>query len=108
MGQRPDRGYQWDDEPIGTVYSEKRHRWAHRWSEYVVIMLGLVGVIGVIGAANPFSGPRMAGAVAVLLGAFAFSRSDRAHRASVRRELVWDVAGLVFVVGGVALFLSSE
>ena len=59
--------HEWDDdEPIGVVYSEKRHRWAHAWSEYLVIMIGLFGVIAVLGAARPFSAPRMAGALCIL------------------------------------------
>ena len=104
MGQRQDRGYSWDDEPIGSVVSEKRHRWAHGWSEYVVIMLGLIGGIAVIGAAVPFSALRMTGAVMILAAAFSISRSDRAHKTSVRRELVWDAAGVVLAIAGILLF----
>jgi len=104
MGQRQDRGYSWDDEPIGSVVSEKRHRWAHGWSEYAVIMVGLIGAIAVIGAAMPFSMVRMAAAAMILAGSFCFSRSDRAHTSSVRRELVWDVAGIVLAIGGVLIF----
>ena len=79
--------HEWEtDDPIGVVYSEKRHRWAHAWSEYLVIMIGLFGVIAVLGAARPFSAPRMAGAVCILAASFAISRSDRAHRTSTRQR----------------------
>ncbi len=101
---RNDFGFGHEDEPIGIVYSEKRRRWAHGWSEYVVIMVALVGAIAVIGAAVPFSPLRMTGAVMILAAAWAFSRSDRAHKTSVRRELVWDAAGVVLAVGGILLF----
>jgi hypothetical protein len=94
----------WDDEPIGVVYSDKRYRWAHRWSEYLVILVGGVGAIAAIGAAVPFSVARMTGAAMILAASFAFSRSDRAHRSSVRRELLWDAAGVVLLVGGLLVF----
>jgi hypothetical protein len=98
----------WDtDDPIGVVYSEKRHRWAHAWSEYLVIMIGLFGVIAVLGAARPFSGPRMAGALCILAASFAISRSDRAHRSSPRNELIWAAVSVVLAVGGVTAFLYS-
>ena len=96
-----------DDESIGVVYSEKRHRWAHAWSEYLVIMIGLFGVIAVLGAARPFSAPRMAGALCILAASFAISRSDRAHRTSPRNELIWAAACVVLAVGGATLFLVS-
>ena len=98
---------EWDDEPVGVVYNEKRHRWAHPWSEYVVIMVGMLGGIAVIGSAAPFSAVRMLGAVAILAGSFAFSRSDRAHRTSIRNERLWALAGVLLAVGGAALFLLS-
>jgi len=101
---RNDYGFGHEDEPIGIVYSEKRRRWAHGWSEYAVIMLGLLGGIAVIGAAVPFSVLRMTGAVMILAAAFSISRSDRAHKTSVRRELVWDAAGVVLAIGGILLF----
>jgi hypothetical protein len=100
MGQRHDRGHTWEDEPIGVVYSEKRRRWAHGWSEYLVIMVAAMGVIAGIGAARPFSVVRMGGALLILAAAFCFSRSDRVHTSSVRRELVWDAAGVVLFAGG--------
>jgi hypothetical protein len=100
--------HEWEtDDPIGVVYSEKRHRWAHSWSEYLVIMIGLVGVIAVVGAASPFSAPRMAGAVCILGASFAISRSDRAHRTSSRNELIWAGVCVVLAVGGVLVFLTS-
>ena len=100
--------HEWEtDDPIGVVYSEKRHRWAHSWSEYLVIMIGLFGVIAVLGAASPFSAPRMAGAACILAASFAISRSDRAHKSSVRNELIWAAACVVLAVVGVFVFLSS-
>jgi hypothetical protein len=101
--------HEWEtDDPIGVVYSEKRHRWAHAWSEYLVIMIGLFGVIAVLGAARPFSAPRMAGAVCILAASYAISRSDRAHRTSRRNELIWAAACVVLAVGGVVVFLTSS
>lgn len=104
---RNDYGFGAEDEPIGVVYSDKRRRWSHGWSELVVLMLGLFGVIAVIGAARPFSLLRMAGAVGILAGAACISRSDKAHRSSPRRELVWAAVAVVLVVGGFVLFLAS-
>jgi hypothetical protein len=104
---RNDYGYGAEDEPIGVVYSDKRRRWSHAWSELVVLMLGLFGLIAVIGAARPFSWLRMAGAVGILAGAACISRSDKAHRSSPQRELVWAAVGVALVVGGVVLFLTS-
>jgi hypothetical protein len=96
-----------DDESIGVVYSEKRHRWAHAWSEYLVIMIGFFGLIAVLGSVRPFSLPRMAGALCVLAASFAISRSDRAHRSSPRKELIWAGVGVVLAVGGGTLFFTS-
>ena len=107
MGERDDYGFGADDEPIGIVYSEKRHRWAHPWSEYLVIMVGFLGAIGVIGSAAPFSAVRMGGALMVLAGSFAFSRSDRAHKASPRNEKIWALAAVLLTFGGVAVFLLN-
>jgi len=111
MGDRADREnwhpLEWDHQPIGIVYSEKRHRWAHGWNEYFVIMIGLFGVIAVLGAARPFSALRMAGAVCILAASFAISRSDRAHRSSPRKELIWAGVGVVLAVGGGTLFFTS-
>ncbi len=96
-----------DDESIGVVYSEKRHRWAHAWNEYFVIMIGMFGVIAVLGAARPFSALRMAGAACILAASFALSRSDRAHKKSPRNELIWAGACVALAAGGVIVFLSS-
>jgi hypothetical protein len=104
---RNDYGFGTEDEPIGVVYSDRRRRWSHAWSEFAVFMLGLFGVIAVIGAARPFSWLRMAGAVGILAGAACISRSDKAHRSSTRRELVWAAVGLALAVGGIVVFLTS-
>ena len=95
-----------DDEPIGVVYSEKRHRWAHAWSEYLVIMIGLLGVIAVLGSARPFSAPRMVGAL-VHPGRLVrhLAAPTGPHKTSPRNELIW-AAAAVLAVGGVALFRS--
>jgi hypothetical protein len=96
-----------DDEPVGVVYNEKRHRWAHPWSEYLVIMVGFLGAIAVIGAVQPFSVVRLLGAVMILGGSFSFSRSDRAHRTSPRNERIWALAAVLLTLGGLAVFFLS-
>src|SRR3954470_5611769 len=97
---RNDYGFGPDDEPIGVVYSDKRRRWAHGWCELLVLMLSLFGLIAVIGAARPFSWLRMIGAVGILAGAAAISRSDRLHGRLPRRELAWAAVGATLVVCG--------
>jgi hypothetical protein len=100
MSARRDKGHTWEDEPIGVVYSEKRRRFSHRWTEFLLLPLGFAGMVLVIGAAKPFDPVLMGASVAVLAGVAALSRSDLAHRQSVRLELVWLAAAVVLLVGG--------
>ncbi|MEJ7795075.1 MAG: hypothetical protein WKF50_05960 [Nocardioides sp.] len=102
--------YQWDDEePFGVAYNSHSRRWHRSWNHYVVIMVSMIGLFLAIGAIGFFTFPRLLGALCVLAGAGAVSRSDRAAAAAARshdthfNELVWLLAAATLIAAGLAM-----
>lgn len=111
----PDRGPQWDDEPIGDLDEGKRRRWRRPWHVYACYLLGFFGVIITFGAATNGSVVHTLAGGCFLLAAVSVVLAD-GPRAKAGRpppppptpstELGWYAATAALAVLG-ALLLST-